>query len=55
MKGLLGLVHLVLVVAAIIDLVKSSVSNNKKILWALITIFVPLVGPILYFVIGKKK
>ncbi|KJJ83356.1 membrane protein [Candidatus Omnitrophus magneticus] len=55
MGGLLGLVVLVLDIIAIIDVVKSSFENSKKILWVLLIVFLPLIGMILYFVIGKKK
>lgn len=55
MGGLLGLVVLVLDVIAIIDIVKSSRDAGNKILWLLIVILLPLIGMILYFLIGKKK
>ena len=55
MKGLLGLVILVLDVIAIIDCVKSSMENAKKVLWIVLIIVLPIIGMVLYFVIGKKK
>ena len=55
MGGLLGLVVLVLDVIAIIDIVKSSADSGKKVLWTLLVVFLPFIGMVLYFVIGKKK
>lgn len=41
---------------AIIDLIKSNFSNStNKLIWALIIIFVPFVGSILYLVMGRKQ
>ncbi len=41
---------------AIIDLVKRNFSDNAtKIVWALVIIFIPFVGSILYLVVGRSK
>lgn len=55
MKMLLGLVILVLDVVAIVECLKSSDSTGKKLLWILLILILPLVGMILYFLMGKKK
>jgi len=55
MGGLLGLIVLILDVVAIVDAVKSSMEQNKKILWIVLIIVLPLIGMALYFMIGKKK
>ena len=55
MKGLLGLVILVLDIVAILDIVKSSKSTGQKILWVVLVLVLPLVGLIAYFLIGKKS
>ena len=55
MKGLLGLAILVLDVIAIMDAVKSSMDKGKKILWVILILVLPLIGMILYFLVGKKK
>jgi len=55
MPGILGLVVLVLDIIAIIDAVKSSMGTDKKILWIIVILLVPLLGMILYFLLGKKK
>lgn len=55
MGALLGLVVLVLDIIAIVDAVKSSMDTGKKVLWIVLVLVLPVIGMILYFVIGKKK
>jgi len=55
MGGLIGLVILVLDIIAIVDTLKSSMTTGKKALWIIIVLVLPLIGMILYFLIGKKK
>ena len=50
--GFWGLVHLVLVVYAAIQIIGSSADNVKKIIWFLIVLVFPLVGLIVWFFIG---
>lgn len=41
---------------ALIDLVKSEFTDkNMKLIWALIIIFIPLIGSIIYLVMGRKQ
>lgn len=55
MTGLLGIVILVLDIIAILDIVKSSRDTGKKVLWTLLVVFLPFVGMLIYFLVGKKK
>lgn len=55
MGGLLGLVILVLDIIAILDCVKSSLETGKKALWIILILVLPVLGLILYFLLGKKK
>ena len=52
---LLFILLLFLYPIAIIQILKSNKSWESKILWILLIAFFPLVGLILYFVIGRKK
>ena len=54
MKGLLGIVVLVLDIIAILDCVKSSKSSGQKALWVVIILVLPVVGLVAYHFIGKK-
>lgn len=51
--SVLGIVHLVLLIIAVVDIVKSGMSIEKKLLWILIIALLPLIGLILYFLIGR--
>lgn len=54
MGRLIGLLILVVDVLVIIDIIKSSKDTEKKILWIIAVVFLPVLGPILYYVMGKK-
>ena len=55
MKGLLGLILLILDIVAIVDCVKSNKPGGQKALWIILILILPLIGLILYYVVGKKK
>lgn len=55
MGGLIGLIVLILDIVAIVDLFKSAKDTGKKILWTILIIILPLIGMVLYFLLGKKK
>ena len=55
MGGLISLVVLVLDIIAILDAVKSSLDTGKKVLWVIVILVLPIIGMVLYFLIGKKK
>lgn len=48
------IIQLILTVIAAIDLFKSDETNGPKLLWLCIILFVSILGPVLYFVIGRK-
>ena len=51
------LIQLGLIVLALYDLLKSErrVRGDNKLVWGLIIVFVNLIGPILYFVVGREE
>ena len=55
MFRLWGLLVLVLDVIALVSLLKSSADSGTKILWALLIIFLPVLGMILYFLMGPGR
>ncbi|MCX5787954.1 MAG: PLDc N-terminal domain-containing protein [Elusimicrobia bacterium] len=55
MRGLLGLVILVLDILAIIECLKSAKPTIQKALWIIVILVLPLVGLILYYFFGRKK
>jgi len=55
MGTFLGVVVLVLDIIAIVDVLKSAMDTGKKVLWVLLILILPLIGMVLYFLLGKKK
>lgn len=63
----LSVIHLIIVfifillpsifwIIALIDILKSNFrDSNGKIIWALVVIFLPIIGSILYFAIGRSQ
>jgi hypothetical protein len=51
------LIQLGLMVAALIDLERDErrVRGGSKLVWAVVIVFVNVVGPILYFVAGREE
>ncbi|HBZ09824.1 MAG TPA: transcriptional regulator [Bacillus bacterium] len=46
---------LILVITALISCLKEQNTNGPKWVWVLIILFINLIGPVLYFIIGRKK
>lgn len=51
----LFIVQLILIVVALIDLKRVHATNGPKWLWAIIIIFINMIGPIIYFIAGRKS
>ena len=52
--GLFGLLVLIGDVWAIINIVQSSATNGKKLLWVLLVLLLPVLGLILWFFLGPR-
>ena len=51
----MGLGQIVLFLVAIVQILSNRVmQTEKKILWLLVCWFLPLIGPILFWTVGKK-
>jgi len=55
MFRLIGLAVLILDVVALVSLLKSSADAATKILWVLLIVLLPLIGMILYFLMGPGR
>ena len=53
-NGLLGLLILAGDVWAIINIFQSSASKEKKLLWTVVVLLLPLLGLILWFFLGPR-
>jgi Phospholipase_D-nuclease N-terminal len=51
--GILGLLNLILVIYCIYLIVNTSLDPSMKLVWILVVLFIPLLGPILYLVVGR--
>jgi hypothetical protein len=54
MTRLIGLIILIIDVVVILDILKGNKDMEKKVLWIIAVLFLPLLGPLLYYFIGKK-
>ncbi len=53
-SGLLGLLILIGDIWAIINIFQSSASNEKKLLWTIVVLVLPVVGLILWYFLGPR-
>ena len=49
------LIELGLIIAALVDLIRRPHTRGPKWVWVLIILFFNLIGPILYFVLGRGE
>lgn len=47
--------QLILAVVALIDVIRNKGTNGPIIMWVLIILLVGTIGPILYFVFGRRQ
>lgn len=55
MAKLISLIILIIDIVVIFDIMKSRKDTEKKILWIVAVIFLPVLGPVLYYFLGKNK
>ena len=55
MARLIPILILIIDIIVILDIVKSNKDQEKKILWVIAVLFLPVLGPILWYIIGKDK
>jgi len=49
------IIQVILLITALVDLIKRPQTLGLKWLWAIIIICINILGPILYFIIGRKE
>jgi len=55
LSGLLGLIVLIADIWAIVNIFQSGASAEKKTLWIVLVILLPVLGLILWFFLGPKS
>jgi hypothetical protein len=53
-SSILGLLILILNIYAIVSVLMGSSSIERKVLWIVVILLLPVIGTILYFVIGRS-
>ena len=53
----LAALELILVIVALVDLIRREPGrvNGNKVMWGLIIVFIGTIGPICYFILGRKE
>jgi hypothetical protein len=54
LNSLLGLIILALDIWAILNIVKSSTETGKKVLWVLLILFLPVIGLVIWALLGPR-
>lgn len=49
------ILDIILVITALVSCLKEENTNGPKWMWVLIILFINLVGPVLFFVLGRQK
>lgn len=51
-----GLIWTIIVIAVLIDIfVSPNLTCLQKVVWALVVLFIPCIGVILYFLLGRRR
>ena len=53
--SILGLLILILDIIAILNIIQSGMTMAMKIVWTLVVLLLPIIGMILWFLIGAKR
>lgn len=52
--SIVGIILFVLFIIALVDILKSGMDTGKKLIWVLVVLLLPLIGTLLWFLIGRK-
>jgi hypothetical protein len=55
MGRFISLIILIIDIIVIYDIVKSNKDTEKKVLWIIAVVFLPVLGPLLYYFLGKRN
>ena len=48
-------VQAILAIVAVVDIVRSPETNGPKWVWIVVSLFISMLGPIVYFIFGRKN
>ena len=49
------IIQLILLIIALIDLIRIEKTNGPKWVWALVIVVINIIGPIVYFIFGRRN
>ena len=49
------LIEIILLIVALLDLIKRQQTRGPKWVWALVIVLVNIIGPIVYFIFGRRE
>ncbi len=52
---LFAFIPLIISIIALVDILKSDFRGINKIIWVMVVFFFPIIGPVLYLIIGRKQ
>ncbi len=52
---IIALILLVLPIMALVHMFRSNMQGQDRLTWVLLVVFMPVVGSILYFLIGRRR
>jgi hypothetical protein len=52
---ILGILVFILPLIALVDILKNNFEGDSKLIWVIVVIFLPIMGSILYFLIGRNQ
>lgn len=55
LRFIMGILWFILIVYTLLDLLKSKLPINTKLLWLIVILIAPILGSIIYFVAGRNK
>jgi hypothetical protein len=55
-SGLFGLLALIFFIWMLVDCIQNTgLDSTKKIIWVLVILLVPIIGPLIYYFVGRGK
>lgn len=55
LRFLIGIIWFVLIVVTILDLIKSRIPTNTKLLWLIVILIAPVLGSLIYLILGRNN
>ncbi|WP_291403962.1 PLDc N-terminal domain-containing protein [Daejeonella sp.] len=55
LRFLIGIIWFILIVVTLMDLLKSRIPTNTKLLWLIVILLAPVLGSIIYLLVGRNN